>query len=218
MMIFLTGMFVEIVYADDLQCLRYDPKYFVASNKWVPLGEKFSSEHLIKPIEAVYLLKLPKLEKHDFYNYVGVVVKAAGKTYQNHHLHCEPEKGGYYCRGECDSGQLWLDQKMRLKFEFVDYSEMVVPSDGKPGGPVTLLDLRPKDKKQWIEGKKVVCPEEIKQGNHVCYDKKEKGQYFFCKRSQESCESIGEKHFGFYSDESSTRAALMRCHMSKPKK
>ncbi len=63
-MIFLTGMFVEIVYADDLQCLRYDPKYFVASNKWVPLGEKFSSEHLIKPIEAVYLLKLPKLEKH----------------------------------------------------------------------------------------------------------------------------------------------------------
>ena len=212
MIIVMIALLSGLVYGDDLQCFRYEPKDFLASDKWVPLKEKFSSENLIEPIEDVYVLKLPKLKKKDFYNYIAVVVKAAGKLYTNYYLNCEPEKGRYYCRGEDDSGQVWLDQKNRMKFEFVTYSK-----DTK-SGPVSLLDLRPKNTRQWIEGKNVACPQTIKQGNHVCYGKKEKGEYFFCKRSRETCESIGKQHFGSYRNESAMRAALMRCHMSKPKK
>ncbi len=209
--LFLLGFLTFSVYAAELECLRYDSKHFIASTKWVPAGEVPPSDSLVSLIEDVYLLKLPNLKKHNFYNHVGIIVKAAGKTYQNHYFDCEAEKGRYYCRGECDSGQVWLDHKMRLRFEFVSYSKETM------SGPETLLSLRPKDRKKWIEGKKVVCPEEVKQGKHVCYGKKEKGQYFYCERSQESCESIGKKHFGLYLDESSTRDALMRCHSSKPK-
>jgi hypothetical protein len=208
MAIFLTGA----AYADDLQCFRYNPKHFTASKQWVPSGEKSSPEYLIEPIEDVYVLKLPELKRGDFYNYIGVVVKAAGKLYRNYYLDCSLEKGKYYCRGECDSGQVWLDRTNRLRFEFVNYSKDTMD------GPVMLLDLRPKDSKQWIKGKKVVCPEEIKEGNYVCYGKKEKGQYFYCERSRRACEISGKQHFGHYNNETSVRAALMRCLKSTPKK
>jgi hypothetical protein len=212
MIVLMIAVLTSTLYCDDLQCFRYDPKDFIASNKWVPLGEKFPSGNLIKSIEDVYVLKLPKLKKKDFYNYIGVVVKADGKLYKNYYLDCEMEKGRYYCRGECDSGQVWLDHNNRMKFEFVAYSKDTM------SGPELLLDLRPKDKDQWIKSKRVDCHKEIKQGNHICYGKKVEGKYFGCERSRKSCESIGEEHFGHYRNESSVRAALMRCQLSTPKK
>ncbi|AKF25372.1 hypothetical protein YH65_08210 [Sulfurovum lithotrophicum] len=202
------GMMIGVLYAEELQCYSYDPQHFIAS------GESKSS---VKSIEAVYVVKLPKIRKKNFQNYVGVAVKAAGKIYQNHHLDCEAEKGRYYCSGECDSGQVWLDKKNRLMLEFVNYSEVRDYGNGL-GGPVTLLDLRPKDEKVWIEGKKIACPDEVKQGNYICYGSKDEKQYYSCERSISSCQSNGKKHFGKYPDESSTRAALMRCFSKKPKK
>jgi len=209
----LTAVLTNIaVYADDLQCLRYAPEDFIASKRWIPPGKELSSKDIIGPIEEVYLLKLPSLKKQDFYNTVSIVVRVSGKVYRNDYLDCAWEKGAYYCRGECDSGQVWLDRSNRMRFEFVSYSK-----EGREG-PELLLELYPKEQNRWIDGKEVACPKEIKQGNYVCYGKKEKGTYFFCHRSRLSCKASGEHRFGYYHDESAVRAALMRCDMSAPKR
>ncbi len=197
--------------ADELQCLRYDTEAFVASKRWIPPGKTLSPEDVAGPVEAVYLLKLPSLTKRNFYNMVSVVVKAGGKIYRNDYLECAWENGAYYCRGECDSGQVWLDRRNRMRLAFVSYSK-----EGREG-PELLLELYPKVQNRWMKGVQVACPREMKQGSYVCYGKKEKGKYFFCHRSREACDAAGEHRFGHYPDESAVRAALMRCSMSTPR-
>jgi hypothetical protein len=203
-----TGM--GTVSADDLQCLRYTPEAFVASDRWVPPGEAFHSTGTIFSVESVYVIKLPVSKQKNLSNTIGIVVKADGNIYRKYNLDCTWEKGTYYCRGECDTGQVWLDTENRLRFTFVTYSK-----EGEEG-PQVLLELRPKDTERWIKGRKIPCPEEVREGNYVCYGKKEKGKYLFCQRSRLSCQTKEMQHFGYYPDESSVRAALMRCMTSTP--
>ncbi|MBN2768468.1 MAG: hypothetical protein JXQ68_05150 [Campylobacterales bacterium] len=204
--IFISLITASVVYADELQCFSFDPKYFTGSIEQVSADKTLPISDVA--LKEVYLLKLPKIQKHDFKNYVAIGVKMNGKIYINNDLDCALEKGVYYCRGLCDSGQVWLDKNSRLKFEFVGFGE----GEYAPDEDYELPSLYPKDKKMWIKGKKVACPDAYKSGNYVCH------KDYFCERSKVECETVGEKHFGLYPDESSARAALLRCWNEKQKK
>ncbi len=188
------------IVGDEAKCLGYNPeKFIVIDDK----GEE------LKPIEWVYLMALGEIEEQKD---IALVTKAAGRIYRHDYINCKRKEYGFACGGECDSGQLILDQNMRLqlsRISFINESESEgIQSDG---------EIKPKDNKAWLKANVESCPEYVFEGSYVCYDKRKGKEYKECIRSQNSCKSMGKKHFGYYADEQATRDAFGRCQSSEPK-
>ncbi len=208
-LIWIISIMLSFLEADGLKCWRYDASQLIAWSADTIPGEKHLLQDEVKPIEWVYMTAVGEVaERKD----IALAAKVSGRIYRHNYIDCHKKEYGFACGGECDSGQLQLDKQMRLRLKWLDFTKEV-----KYEGMITELELESRDKKIWLKATEVSCPKSILEGSYVCYNKRKGKEYRGCIRSTQACKNTDKKHFGRYSDESSTRDALWRCQSSKPK-
>jgi len=184
--------------------------------------------------ERIILAKTPKLS----YNKMSYLILTDAKGEKIAYLQsmgCERKKGGYDCGGECDSGHIFLDNKMGLTLEKsypLSVEDTIFESPHPP-----KLDFREhigmKQLKTPAKATKVKCPpavntlyhpnrdKEFKEYRYVCYKSKvyknNKTIYKGCERSKRLCRYNDLYYFGHYPNDGQTDKALKRCENSKPR-
>jgi len=207
--------------AEVKKCVEYNPKEFLLEQYIYSADKKRGERASLEKLKIYYFYKDGKLTQ------ATLEYTANGHRFFNPYIYCDKYLGRtlYSCSFECDGGTFDVDKNHAIRLE-----RLAIYQDDANTENGGVKELLRKDKKSFINGKDIKCPQDIPQGIEVdkkyykdtpkglfvCYDWRHKGKYKGCFRSQKSCKTLHRQHFGKYLSQSESKEAFERCKRSTP--